>query len=70
MKFIVANKFKIYSKLNWFGQLNFLVQLEKPAEHSTSTRETSRTSEFNFSSAGVPQEAPWLKPVEPVYRTG
>jgi ABC-type glycerol-3-phosphate transport system permease component len=33
MRFIVKkNYFKIHSKLNWFDQLNFLVQLGRPAE--------------------------------------
>jgi hypothetical protein len=51
------NYFKIHSKLNWLGQLNFLVQLE----------EASRTSELNFSSAAFNQILPgpsWSKPVE------
>jgi hypothetical protein len=45
-------------------------QLVWPAEFSSSAGETSWTSKLNFSSAGFNQETPWLKPIEPVSRTG
>jgi len=51
-------------------KFSFQAQLVWPAELSSSAGETSWTSELNFSSAGIHQETPWLKPVEPVSRTG